>query len=269
MSTLRSVVFCGLWGLWTALFGLAIPLLWGIRSPPRLVRTLSRVWARGILVLLSSIVGLRYLERGREHVPRTPSLIVSNHQSMWETLAALVLFPDVAIVAKRELLRIPIMGWYLKRAPMIVIDRGMASKALREMTEQGRAALAAGRSVLIFPEGTRKLRAEPIKFKRGVELLYRRLGVPVLPVVVNSGRLWGIGSAPKQPGTIIVSFLAPIKPGLSAADFSSTAEALMEAEKTKLERGEEESSSAVGCRPNLAAFGPLEWALMILRFKRR
>src|ERR1035437_1541832 len=129
VSTLRSVVFCGLWGLWTALFGLAIPLLWGIRSPPRLVRTLSRVWARGILVLLSSIVGLRYVECGREHVPRTPSLIVSNHQSMWETLAALVLFPDVAIVAKRELLRIPIMGWYLKRAPMIVIDRGMASKA--------------------------------------------------------------------------------------------------------------------------------------------
>ena len=235
MTTFRSLVFYCLWGLWTALFGCAIPLLWSLGSPPKLVRTLSRIWARGILALLSSVVGLKYVERGRERGPPTPCLIVMNHQSTWETLAALALFPDMAVVAKRELLRIPVMGWYLKRSPMIVIDRASASKALREMAEQSRVALAAGRSVLIFPEGTRKPVGEAVEFKRGVELLYRNLGVSVLPVVVNSGRFWGIGGAPRH-GTIIVSFLSAIGPGLSAAKFASAAQALMQAEKSTLER---------------------------------
>ena len=88
MSTLRSLAFGGLWGLWTALFGLAIPLVSIAGSPPAAVRTLSRVWARGVLALLAGVVGLRHRERGREHVHPMPRLIVSNHQSTWETLAA-------------------------------------------------------------------------------------------------------------------------------------------------------------------------------------
>ena len=94
--------------------------------------------------------------RGGENWPLTPGLIIANHELTWETLAALVLFPDVAIVTKQELLRIPIMGWYLRRSPMIMIDRDDGHKALRAMVEQGQAALAAERSVLIFPEGARK-----------------------------------------------------------------------------------------------------------------
>jgi 1-acyl-sn-glycerol-3-phosphate acyltransferase len=252
MKTLRSLVFYSLWGLWTALFGCAIPLLWSVRSPPTLVRTLSRIWARGILALLSGVVGLKYLERGRARVPQIPCLIVVNHQSTWETLAALVLFPDVAIVSKRELLRIPVMGWYLGRSPMIVIDRASTSKALREMTQQSRAAVAGGRSVLIFPEGTRKRAGEPVEFKRGVELLYRTLGVPVLPVVVNSGLFWGIGGAPGK-GTITVSFLTPIDPGLTAAKFTSSAEALIGREKNALEREADARGSAAGGHANLTS----------------
>ncbi len=203
------------------------------------------MWARGILVLLAGLVGLRYEVRGGENRPPTPSLIISNHESTWETLAALVLFPDVAIVTKQELLRIPIMGWFLRRSPMIMIDRDDGHKALRAMVEQGQAALAAGRSVLIFPEGARKPIGEPVEFKRGVALLYRTFAVPVLPVVVTSGRFWGIGGAPKAPGTIVVSFLAPIDPGLSAANFVSTAEALMETEKSKLAREETPETAAI------------------------
>jgi 1-acyl-sn-glycerol-3-phosphate acyltransferase len=235
MRALRSLAFNGLWGLWTALFGLAIPVLLIMGSPPETVRMLTRLWVRGILWMLSGVVGLEYALHGWEHVLHTPSLIIANHQSTWETLAALVLFPDVAIIAKRELLRIPVMGWYLKHSPMIVIDRGEASKALRLMTTQSREALAAGRSVLIFPEGTRKPVGNPVEFKRGVELLYRTLGVPVLPVVVNSGCFWPLGRGPKRPGTITVSCLAPIEPGLSAAVFTKTAEALIQAEKATLE----------------------------------
>lgn len=229
------MAFDGLWAVWTALFGLAIPVLWTMGSPPRAVRSLSRLWVRGVLLLLSGVVGLRYALQGWEHVLNTPTLIIANHQATWETLAALVLFPDVAIVAKRELLRIPVMGWYLKHSPMIVIDRGEASKALREMAVQSRAAVATGRSVLIFPEGTRKAPGASVEFKRGVELLYRTLGVPVLPVVVNSGCFWPLRRAPKRPGTISVCCLPPIQPGLTAEAFTRTAENLIQQQKAILE----------------------------------
>jgi 1-acyl-sn-glycerol-3-phosphate acyltransferase len=181
LRALRSLVFNVLWGAWTAIFGLTIPLLWLLGSPPKMVRLFSRVWARGILALLTAVTGVKYVERGRALRLNGPCLIIANHQSTWETLAALVLFPDVAIVTKRELLRIPVMGWFLKHSPMIVIDRAEAAKALREMVEASRKALADGRSVLIFPEGTRTPVGAPVKFKRGVELLYRTLGVPPSP----------------------------------------------------------------------------------------
>lgn len=236
MRALRSLAFNILWSGWTALFGLTIPLLWGARSPPRTVRKFSRLWARGVLVLLAVTTGIRHAVRGESNIPAQPCLIVANHQSTWETIAALALFPDVAIIAKRELLRIPVMGWYLRRSPMIVIDRDEAGKALREMTAQSRAALAEGRSVLIFPEGTRSSVDEPVSFKRGVELLYRTLDAPALLVALDSGRFWPRGSGLKQPGVITVSLLAPIPPGLPAAEFARRAEAAIEAEKATLGR---------------------------------
>jgi 1-acyl-sn-glycerol-3-phosphate acyltransferase len=233
LRALKSLLFNLLWGVWTALFGLTIPMLWLLGSPPKMVRLFSRVWARGILALLTAVAGVKYVERGNVLI-NGPCLIIANHQSTWETLAALVLFPDVAIVTKRELLRIPVMGWFLKHSPMIIIDRAEAAKALREMVEASRNALAEGRSVLIFPEGTRTPVGAPIKFKRGVELLYRTLGVPAMPVAINSGRFWQMGSKPKLAGTIVVSMLAPIAPGLSAIQFARKAEAAIETEKSRL-----------------------------------
>ena len=237
MGTLRSIIFYTAWALWTALFGLAIPFLWVSRSPPKIVRLLSRCWARGILSLLSVIVGLKYVFRDGECIPSGPSLIISNHQSMWETLAALVLFPDVAIVAKRELLRIPVMGWYLRHSPMIIINRDAAANALRQMVDQSRAAVTAGRSVLIFPEGTRKRVGAPIEFKRGVELLYRMLDVPSIPMVVNSGSFWGIGGGPLRPGVITVALAAPVDPKLNSRDFIRTATSVMESKKAIIDYG--------------------------------
>ncbi|MCJ2069831.1 1-acyl-sn-glycerol-3-phosphate acyltransferase [Methylobacterium sp. J-030] len=218
MVQVRSLAFAVYWAAWTTLFlaPLAIFLLSG--SPERPIRQATRVWARGILVGLRRIVGLRYVEEGRQHLPVEPCLIVANHQSAWETLAFLVLVPDVAIVAKRELLAIPVVGWFLRRSPMIVIDRGNGSQALRTMIDEGRAAIAAGRSVLIFPEGTRGDIGAPLRFKRGVELLYGRLGLPVVPVAVNSGLFWP-GGAATRAGTVVVSYLAALAPNLPAAEF--------------------------------------------------
>jgi 1-acyl-sn-glycerol-3-phosphate acyltransferase len=218
MAHARSLLFAAYWAAWTTLFlaPLAVFLLSG--SPERPIRRATRLWARGILAGLRRIVGLRYVEEGRQHLPAAPCLIVANHQSTWETLAFLVLVPDVAIVAKRELLAIPVVGWFLRRSPMIVIDRGNGTQALRTMIDGGRAAVAAGRSVLIFPEGTRGGIGAPLRFKRGVELLYGRLGLPVVPVALNSGLFWPGGTATRA-GTVVVSYLAAVAPGLPAADF--------------------------------------------------
>ncbi|QCI65919.1 lysophospholipid acyltransferase family protein [Phreatobacter stygius] len=233
MVTIRSKTFDILFGLWTALFGAFIPVLMLVGSP-RMVRSVSRRWVRGALFLLKHVVGLDYVERGLENRPAGPCIVLSNHQSTWETLAANVLFPDVAVVAKKELLKVPVFGWYLRNQPMITIDRELGTQALRRMIDGAKTALAEGRPVLVFPEGTRKSPDEPIDFKRGVEMIYARLDVPVLPVVVNSGRFWGISGGARRPGTIVVSYLPAIPPGLTGNEMVERATAAMEAERLRI-----------------------------------
>lgn len=216
---------------WTALFAPVILCLWACGSPPRAVRRATRVWSRGVLALLKFVVGLGYREVGRENVPAEPCLIIANHQSAWETLASLALFPEVAIVAKRELLRIPVFGWFLSRSPMIVIDRESGSSAVRKMVAESRAALEQGRSILIFPEGTRANVGDRVAFKRGVELLYATLGRPVVPMALNSGRFWGLGLPYKRPGTIVVNYLPAIPAGLRPSAFVQQAEEMLELAK--------------------------------------
>ncbi|PVE21906.1 1-acyl-sn-glycerol-3-phosphate acyltransferase [Microvirga sp. KLBC 81] len=233
MQRLRSKLFDISLAVWTALFTPALAILWLCGSPEHGVRVASRLWARGVLIGLNWLVGLTYAEHGRHNIPGEPCLIVANHQSTWETLAFLILFPDVAIVAKQELLTIPVFSWFLRKSPMILIDRGSGSKAVRKMVDESRAAIAQGRSVLIFPEGTRKSVSEPIAFKRGVELLYAKLDRPVLPVALNSGHFWGPEQRFKRGGTVAVTYLAPIPPGLSGSQFTRTAEEPLEAERAQ------------------------------------
>ncbi|GJE57990.1 lysophospholipid acyltransferase family protein [Methylobacterium trifolii] len=225
----RSVLFNLYWGAWTALFVAPLVVLAASGAPARPIRAATRLWARGILFGLRHLVGLTYVEEGRERIPAGPCLIVANHQSAWETLAFLILVPDVAIIAKRELVSIPIVGWFLRRSPMIIIDRANGTQALRTMIDESRAAIDQGRSVLIFPEGTRGEIGEPLQFKRGVELLYGRLGLPVLPVAVNSGLFWPSGSRTRA-GTVVVSYLDPLTPGLAAAEFMRRTEGAIDRE---------------------------------------
>ncbi len=230
MQRVRSKIFDILLAVWTGLFAPAVAILWICGSPERAVRFAARLWARGALIGLRWIIGLTYVERGQQNIPDEPCLIIANHQSTWETVAFLILFPDVAIIAKQELLTIPVFSWFLRNSPMILIDRESGSKAIRKMIDESREALAQGRSVLIFPEGTRKQVSAPIEFKRGVELLYTKLDRVVLPVALNSGLFWGPGRPYKRAGVISVSYLSPIQPGLPGSEFTARAERLLEAE---------------------------------------
>ncbi len=230
VQQIRSSLFSGLWALWTAAFAPVILVIWICGTPVTWVRRATRVWARGFLVVLNWVVGIDYVVRGRENLPSEPCLIVANHQSTWETIACLVLFPDVAIVTKKELVKLPVFGWFLRNSPMIIIDRESGSKAIRQMVEEGTAALAQGRPVLIFPEGTRSDPSARVEFKRGVELLYARLNCAVMPVALNTGRYWGTGNKVKSPGTIIVSCLPAIPAGMPPQAAMKQAEQMIQAE---------------------------------------
>lgn len=224
------------WAVWTGFFAFPLVALAALGAPVRPIRASTRLWARGILFGLRHLVGLTYVEEGRERIPAEPCLIVANHQSAWETLAFLILIPNVAIVAKRELVAIPIVGWFLRRSPMIIIDRANGAQALRVMIDESRAAIAQGRSVLMFPEGTRGEIGAPVQFKRGVELLYAKLGLNVLPVAVNSGLYWPHGGSRQHPGTVVVSYLAALEPGLAGSDFMRRTQGAIDAELDRWRR---------------------------------
>ena len=234
--SIRSRLFDLLLAVWTALFGLAIPILTLLQVRDQTIRMATRYWARGVILCLKHVVGLDHVEHGRETLPDEPFLIVCNHQSTWETIAFLILVPDVAIIAKDELIRIPVFGWYLRRSPMIVIDRESGLHALKTMVDESHAALAQGRSILIFPEGTRGSGEDELAFKRGVGMLYSKLNVSVVPVAVNSGRFWSRNQPFKRPGTITVSYRPPIAPGLQTKEFIKAAEASIEAGRESPER---------------------------------
>jgi 1-acyl-sn-glycerol-3-phosphate acyltransferase len=234
MQKIRSNLFAGLWSLWTALFGLILVGIIVFGAPPKFVRACTRVWARGVIGLLKWIVGITHQIDGLENIPAEPCLIVSNHQSAWETITYLLFFPEVAIITKIELLKIPIFGAFLKRSPMISIDRDAGTKALRQMVDEGQRALEQGRSILIFPEGTRQAPGTPIEFKRGVELLYSKLNAPLLPVAMNSGLFWLPGNQTKRAGVIRVSILPSVPAGQKPQEAIKAAEQEVQAALDKI-----------------------------------
>jgi 1-acyl-sn-glycerol-3-phosphate acyltransferase len=121
-----------------------------------------------------------------------------------------------------------VFAWFLRNSPMIMIDRESGTTAMRKMIEESRAAMANGRSVLIFPEGTRQSVSVPIAFKRGIEILYTKLHCKVLPISLNSGHFWAPGEAHKHSGTITVAYLGAIEPGLTGAEFTRKSQGILE-----------------------------------------
>jgi 1-acyl-sn-glycerol-3-phosphate acyltransferase len=208
----RAALFNLAFYLWTIGIGiLALPLM---LAPRRVVMTFGTFWSAVTLKLLGWIVGLTHEVRGRENLPKGGCIVALKHQSAWETLALPVVFPDPATVLKRELLAIPIYGWYARRAGAISVDRKAGGAALKRMLPEARAAAAAGRPIAIFPEGTRTAVGERRPYQPGVAALYLQLGLPLVPVAVNSGLFWGRRAFLKRPGRIVLEILPAIPPGL-------------------------------------------------------
>jgi 1-acyl-sn-glycerol-3-phosphate acyltransferase len=211
MPWLRALAFNLMFFGWTALIGaLGLPVL---LAPRRLAMRFGRFWAQGVLAALRLAIGLDHRIRGLEHVPHGPCIVAMKHQSAWDTLILPIVLRDPAIVVKRELLFLPFYGWYAARAGSIAIDRKAGASALRKMVAAARAAAAAGRPIVIFPEGTRTAPFARLPYQPGVAALYQSLQLPVVPAAVNSGLFWGRRSFMKRPGRITLEFLAPIPPG--------------------------------------------------------
>ena len=202
----------------------------------------SRQWAmKGLEVhgrtcvwLLRLICGTKLEVRGHENLPKTGCLVVSKHQSAWDTFGLTVLFRDPAFVLKDELKWIPFYGWFCVKFGHILVRREKASAALKLMIRDAQQRISTGREVVIFPEGTRTIPGAPPDYKPGYIALYEALGVVAVPLALNSGLFWPRRRLWRYPGTIVVELLPPAPPGLLRDEFRKWIEAAIEAASTRL-----------------------------------
>ena len=226
MVIVRSAFFAFVYYAVTALFLvlgswlLFAPRTWAMRGLELHARTC--VW------LLDKICGTKLEVRGREHLPPGPCLVVSKHQSMWDTFALIPLLHDPAIVLKDELKWIPLYGWFCVKFEHILVKRDRAAAALKAMLKDAKDRAQQGRHILIFPEGTRAMPGAEGDFKPGYVALYEGLQLPAVPLALNSGLFWPRRSNLRYPGTIVVEFLPALPPGLPRAEFKRRIETALE-----------------------------------------
>ena len=190
-----------------------------ILLPYSFLHGVLRRYASSTLWFLRVVCGIAVEWRGREKLPTGPYIIACKHQSLWETFALFMLLPDPTYVLKRELMWLPLFGWLATKARMIPIDRGSHAKALTSMIAAARREAARGRQIVIFPEGTRRPPGAKPHYLPGAAFLYAELGLPCVPVALNSGLFWPRRSLRRYPGTVLVEVLDPIPPGLEKREF--------------------------------------------------
>ena len=190
-----------------------------ILLPYSFLHGVLRRYASSTLWFLRVVCGTKVEWRGREKLPAGPCIVACKHQSLWETFALFMLLPDPTYVLKRELMWLPLFGWLATKARMIPIDRGSHTKALASMTAAARREAARGRQIVIFPEGTRRPPGAKPRYLPGVAFLYAELGLPCVPIALNSGLFWPRRSLRRHPGTVLVEVLDPIPPGLEKREF--------------------------------------------------
>jgi 1-acyl-sn-glycerol-3-phosphate acyltransferase len=204
----RSLLFTTYMMASACLFGGVMAL--GFWLPYHAQFAIARSWARILFWVLERLCGLKYVVEGRERIPPGNNIVLSNHTSAWETVAQFLIFPPQVWVLKRELLWIPFVGWGLKLLRPIAIDRGDGHRAVNQVVEQGKARLADGLWIIIFPEGTRVIAGETRKFGVSGALLAIAAGRSVVPLSHNAGKFWPRRGFLKKPGTIRVIIGEPI-----------------------------------------------------------
>lgn len=215
MVWLRSLIYYPFLFLSIIIFGLAIVLLGGF-LPQSYSDTLANTWARLNVWLQKMICGLKYEIQGQENLAENQAVIVmAKHQSAWETIALrCIVPPKQSWVLKQELLKLPFFGWALHFCQSIPIDRKTGRRAVLDVVKKGGKQLKAGRTVIIFPEGTRTAPGQRKKYGLGGGILAQHSGFPVVPIAHNAGVFWRRQGIKKYPGTIQVR----VGPAISSTD---------------------------------------------------
>lgn len=233
MIFVRSLLFNVAFYLVTAVMLVAtLPLFFTL--PQSFGMAVVREWAMTCVLLHRWIVGGRLEVRGRENIPPGGCLVASKHQSFFETFALIPLLRNPTIVMKQSIRWWPIFGQYTIKTGMIHVDRDGKTAALRALSARAKEEIDKAREIIIFPEGTRRAPGAPPDYQTGIALLYKTLGVPVVPVALNSGLFWPRRSFLRYPGTIVFEFLPAIPPGLDSRAFLSRLQASIEDASARL-----------------------------------
>ncbi|MDQ8698774.1 1-acyl-sn-glycerol-3-phosphate acyltransferase [Hyphomicrobium sp. LHD-15] len=226
MLLVRSLLFALAFYVTTALF--LVLGSWLLLAPRSWAMAGLKTHAIVSVWLLRVIAGTKLEVRGQEKLAKGAVLVVSKHQSAWDTFGLVPLFRDPAIVLKDELKWIPFYGWFCVKFEHILVKRDKAAKALKAMIADAQIRKAQGREIVIFPEGTRQAPGAPPDYKPGYVALYEALEIPCVPLALNSGLFWPRRQLIRHPGTIVVEFLDPIPPGLPRKEFRAVLEARLE-----------------------------------------
>ena len=233
LTGLRSFAFLA--------FMVVVTLVIGFFGAPALflgrdaAQTVAKLWTRTILFGLKFFAGVSHRIEGADNIPDSGALIAANHQSMWETIALYSILPRPVMILKKELVRIPIYGWWAAPTGSIIVDRKGGAKTLRNMQEAAKEKIGAGEQVIVFPEGTRIAPGTTAKFHPGVAGIYGASEASCTPVAHNSGEFWRFPGPLKVPGEITLRFLPPIEKGLDRRQFIETLKTNIEAARPDLQ----------------------------------
>jgi len=228
-----------LYDIFICLWGVIIPIVYSpsfINNNSKLADQGAKNWARLAIWVLDKLCGIKYEVRGLENLPKNAGFIVAcKHQSMWETIVMHLVFNRPVYAFKKELLKIPFYGWYLRLMSGIVVDRKGGAKALKSMLIQSKKYIENKQNIVIFPQGTRTPIGSNTKeypYQSGIVAIYNADNCCVVPAALNSGIYWNKKN--KKSGTIILEFLPPINPGLDKKEFMAKLEESIETKTNQL-----------------------------------
>jgi 1-acyl-sn-glycerol-3-phosphate acyltransferase len=226
LNAVRSILYAA-W-LFVGTTVIAIAYLPTLILPRGVIAAGIRLWGWYLRLGLRLICGITVEVRGREHLPAGPALIAAKHQGWLDVFAGFTVLPDACFVMKRELLRIPLIGWYCMKVGMVWVDREGGASALKKLVADVQDRMRNDRQVVIFPEGTRRPPGDPGDYKPGIAALYRDLGIPCTPLATNSGVHFPAKGLMKYPGKVVFEFLEPIPAGLKRGEFMKVLEERIE-----------------------------------------
>lgn len=230
---IRSFIFNCFYVFWTLTVGvLFLPVVF---MPTHIIiLVVGKIWAQGLYFFLKLFCNLKLDLKGIKNRPNSPTIYASKHQSALETFMYHILIHKPVFVLKKELLNIPVFGYYLKKMGMIAIDRSGGMKSLKLLLKEVQEKIDNGYSIIIFPEGTRTKPGDHVEYNAGITAIYNLKAANIIPVALNTGCFWPKDSFHKKPGKFTIEFLTPMSNELNKKEFMKELEETIETRSKEL-----------------------------------